>query len=230
MPTSSQRCLIVAAAPCNHRGFDALLNLVNEGTIAPFDAVYAVDGGYETLMSRGIMPTCVFGDFDSLGYVPYHPDVHVFDTHKDFTDLDLALSHAWEEGMTEVIVCDALTARLDHSLGNLQLLIAYASRGMQVWGMTEEEVVAPLVGGVCPTLVFEAGLTGTVSVLSHSDVAEGVSEEGLEYTLAGATCINRALWGISNELIGKPARVSLEKGSLWVFFPLSALGKVAYVE
>ena len=66
------------------------------------------------------------------------------------------------------------------------------------------------------------------SVLSHSDVCKGVTEVGLEWELGGATCTNRALWGISNELIGGPASISLEEGSLWVIFPLLEFPRAAY--
>lgn len=229
MTNISKRCLLVGAAPCEHKGLDAVLGLVNQRKLEPFDVVFAVDGGYETLIKRGITPTLVFGDFDSLGYVPQHPGLIQFDSHKDFTDLDLALAQALEEGIEEAYICDALSARLDHSLGNLQLLIAYAARGMKVWGLTEEEVVAPLIGqSPFNTLYFDEGLTGVVSVLSHSDTATGVTEEGLEYTLSNATCINRALWGISNELTGDAAHITVNEGTLWVFFPQSALGKVSY--
>ena len=59
------------------------------------------------LVERGIDPSAVFGDFDSLGYLPSHPHITQFDTHKDFTDLDLALQYAFDEGFDEMVVCDA---------------------------------------------------------------------------------------------------------------------------
>lgn len=216
-------CLLVGAAPSSHRGLEYILE-----TFA-FDAVIAVDGGYETLVKKDITPDAVFGDFDSLGYVPEHPLAMHFDTHKDFTDMDWALNYAFEQGYEQVIVCDAFVGRLDHTLGNLQLLIQAASRGQCVWGITDHEVVVPLVApGPFSALSFDAGAWGTLSVISHSDVAKGVSEQGVEYTLEGAMVINRSVWGVSNELIGKPARVSLEEGSLWVFFPLSELSRAHY--
>lgn len=119
--------------------------------------------------------------------------------------MDLAIGHAEQQGFEELVICDAFTGRLDHSLGNLQLLIQAAARGTCVWGIGEETVIAPLVapGPFC-SLSFAEGAQGTCSVLSHSDVCKGVTEVGLEWELGGATCTNRALWGISNELIGGP--------------------------
>ncbi len=66
-------------------------------------------------------------------------------------------------------------------------------------------------------------------MLSHSDVCKGVTEVGLEWELGGATCTNRALWGISNELIGGPASISLEEGSLWVIFPFGIPARGVYL-
>lgn len=218
-----KRCLLVGAAPSAHEGLDHILETQT------FDAVFAVDGGFETLEKRGIVPTAVFGDFDSLGYVPVHPAVAQFDTHKDFTDLDWAINYAQEQGFEEVVVCDAFVGRLDHTLGNLQLLIQAAGHGLRIWGITEEEVIAPLVGpGPFSLISFDAGAWGTCSVISHSDKAHGVTEMGLEYGLEDALCLNKVLWGVSNELIGTPARISVEEGTLWVMFPLKEFARAHY--
>lgn len=218
-----KRCLLVGAAPSAHKELDYILQTQE------FDGVYAVDGGFAELQKRGIVPDAVFGDFDSLGAVPQHPCVFEYDTHKDFTDMDLAIGHAEQQGFEELVICDAFMGRLDHSLGNLQLLIQAAVRGTCAWGIGEETVIAPLVapGPFC-SLTFAEGAWGTCSVISHSDVSHGISEEGLEWELDGATATNRALWGISNELIGKPARISVEEGSLWVIFPLLEFPRAFY--
>lgn len=231
-------CLIVGGAPTEHRGLDFVLETCQ------FDAIFAVDAGYEALSARGIEIQGVFGDFDSLGYVPQPEEnasdrgsqpqtpqikVEVFDSHKDFTDMDWALNYAIEQGFTNIVMCDGLHKRLDHSLGNLQLMAYAASNGQRVWGITEEELIVTLdaSGGLVELTVSE-GASGTCSVISHSDEATGVTEEGLEYGLENAHVSNRALWGISNELIKTPARISLKTGSLWVFLPLKELKHVSY--
>lgn len=218
-----RRCLLVGAAPSEHEGLDRVL------ATQEFDEVYAVDGGYATLFERGIVPSAVFGDFDSLGSVPNRPTVFEYNTHKDFTDMDLALNHAVEQGFDELVMCDAFVGRLDHTIGNLQLLIQTAAHGVCIWGIEEDEVVAPLVApGPFSSLSFSSGAWGTCSVLSHSDFATGVTEVGLEYGIEDGVCMNRALWGVSNELVGTPARISLEQGSLWVTFPLEYFDCVSY--
>lgn len=217
------KCLVVGAAPSSHTALDYILKTT------VFDVIVAADGGYASLKARDLEPTVVLGDFDSLGYVPDHPHLVQFDTHKDFTDLDLALQYCVDEGFDEVVVCEAFTGRLDHSLGNLQLLIKYAKKGVCIWGATDEEIIVPLVApGPFSAISFEPGAQGVLSVISHSDRAYGITEFGLEYGVEDALCLNHVLWGISNELIGKPARISLKEGSLWVFFPLREVTRFAY--
>lgn len=236
-------CLVVGGAPTEHHGLDHILEVCH------FDTIFAVDGGFAPLMQRNIIPQGVFGDFDSLGYIPSkqsfkakgqntkgqqsptltQPQIHVFDSHKDFTDMDWALDHAIKQGFTNIVMCDGLHERLDHSLGNLQLMAYAASRGQRIWGITENEVVITLdSSGALTELIIEPGASGTCSVISHSDKATGITEEGLEYGLQDTEVTNRALWGISNELIEAPARISLCTGSVWVFLPLKEIARISY--
>ncbi|MEG1839878.1 MAG: thiamine diphosphokinase, partial [Raoultibacter sp.] len=45
-------------------------------------------------------------------------------------------------------------------------------------------------------------------------------EQGLAYPLDDATLSNRSSLGLSNELVGKAASVSVQKGTISVFYPL----------
>ncbi len=220
-------CLLVGGAPTEHKGLDLVLKNFM------FDAIIAVDAGYAALVERGIAPHHAFGDFDSLGFVPQEAEggvcVHPFDPHKDFTDMDLALNFAIDEGFTHIVMCDGLHARLDHSLANLQLMAAAARKGQRVWGVTEEEVVVALdAEGELNHLEIAAGSQGICSVLAHSDSVSGVYETGLAYGLEDARLTNCFPLGISNELTGQAARISLEEGSVWIFLPLSELKGISY--
>lgn len=220
-------CLLVGGAPTEHKGLDFVLENF------AFDAIIAVDAGYAALVERGIAPHHAFGDFDSLGFVPQEAEggvcVHPFDPHKDFTDMDLALNFAIEGGFTHIVMCDGLYARLDHSLANLQLMAAAARKGQRVWGVTEEEVVVALdAEGELDHLETAAGSQGICSVLAHSDSVSGVYETGLAYGLEDARLTNCFPLGISNELTGAPARISLDAGSAWIFLPLHELKSISY--
>lgn len=215
-------CLIVGAAPSAHQGLAYVLAHV------AFDCVIAVDGGYAALAERGIVPHVIVGDFDSLGFVPKGAQPP-FDTHKDFTDLDWALHYAHDHGFDDVVLADALSGRLDHSLGNLDLMVRSVREGIRVWGVTDEEIVLALAApGEYSCVNFAEGGVGVVSVMPHSDKQYGVTETGFEYGLTEASKDNVSLWGISNELIGKKAEIALQSGSVWVFAPLNMLDRIRY--
>ena len=182
-----------------------------------FDAVIAVDGGFASLEAAGCVPDLALGDFDSLGFVPEGVPVKLFPAEKDASDMELALEEALTCGAGTVEVYGALGGRLDHTLANLSLLASFAERGLDVVAVGERERIALLVGP--GELLIEAADGGIVSVFSLSDVATGVCE-GLKYGLDGVTLTNRTSWGLSNELVGTAARISVESGTLAVFLPL----------
>lgn len=183
-----------------------------------FDAVIAVDGGFASLEAAGCVPDLALGDFDSLGFVPEGVPVKLFPAEKDASDMELALEEALTCGAGTVEVYGALGGRLDHTLANLSLLASFAERGLDVAAVGERERIALLVGP--GELLVEAADEGIVSVFSLTDASTGVVEEGLKYGLDGATLTNRTSWGLSNELVGTAARISVESGTLAVFLPL----------
>ena len=183
-----------------------------------FDFVIAVDGGFAYLEEIGRVPDVALGDFDSLGYVPQAPEVISFPSHKDKSDLEIAFDYAAEQGAHSVVVYGALGGRLDHTMANLQMGSRFAEEGMDVSFVAVDCVVRIVVG---PSLFDLPQLeSGTVSVFSARDFAYGVVESGLEYPLDAEVFTNRTTLGVSNELRGRPASVSVREGTLYVFHPL----------
>lgn len=191
--------------------------------VGAFDVVIAVDGGYASLEAAGCAPDLALGDFDSLGYVPDVVEAKAFPPEKDASDMELALEEAVARGAAAVEIYGALGGRLDHTLANLQLLASFAERGLSVRAVGDDFQIAFLVG---PGELRAEGASGAiVSVFSLTDVSTGVVEEGLKYALDGVALTNRISWGLSNELVGAPARIALESGTLAVFLPLSRWGE-----
>lgn len=205
-------CALVGAVEFNAEHFAA----------QDFDCVIAVDGGYAHLEQAGVSPDLVVGDFDSLGYVPDHPHVEAHPTHKDASDIELAMGRAADEGFETLVVYGCLSGRLDHTYGVLQLLAKFARRGLRVFAVGDTFAVCALSSEGRGALCFDAVSAGTVSVFALTDEARGVDEIGLEYPLDKATLTNDEPIGVSNEFIGVPATVSVDEGTLLVFFPLAA--------
>ena len=203
---------LVAASDFNERHFLAC------DAAGSFDCIVAVDGGFAHLESVGRTSDVALGDFDSLGYVPQAPEVLSFPSHKDKSDLEIAFDYAIKHGADSVIVYGAVGGRLDHTMANLQMAARFAEEGVAVTFVTNDCAIRIVVG---PSR-FDLPLLehGTVSVFSARDRAYGVVETGLEYPLDTEVLTNRTSLGVSNELTGQPASVSVREGTLFVFHPL----------
>jgi len=206
------RCALVGSVDFNAQHFLA----------QSFDCIVAVDAGYERLREIGVVPDQVIGDFDSLGFVPDHPHVERHPVQKDESDIELALRWAADAGFDMLVVYGCLGGRLDFTYAVLQLFAQYAQAGFQVFGIGLDGVVALLDGKHHNSIAFSKKASGTVSVFSASGEARGVSEEGLFYPLTNACLSDTKPLGVSNEFVGKPARITVGEGTLLVFFPLDA--------
>lgn len=187
-----------------------------------FDYVIAVDAGYEHLAKIGVVPDLVIGDFDSLGYVPEHPEVEKFPSHKDESDIEIALYSAAEKGYDELIVYGCLGARLDFTYAVYQLVTHFTEAGNTIYVVGEETIVTGLSGRKRSSLSFDERASGTLSLFAASECVTGVDERGLEYLLDKATLKNDKPLGVSNAFSGTRSTISVEEGTALLFFPVSA--------
>lgn len=183
-----------------------------------FDFIIAVDGGFAHLESIGVVPDMAVGDFDSLGYVPKCRRVSRHPVKKDKTDMELAMEKALYWKQDDLYVYGGLSGRLDHTLANLQLFAKFSERGAYVTGIGEDFAVRALTG---PDVYDLPALNeGIVSVIALNDRVEGVIETGLLYSMDDEPLTSRVSRGISNEFIGQPATIGVERGTVLVFHPL----------
>ena len=175
------------------------------------DYVIAADRGYDSLMAYGVNPDLVVGDFDSLGEVPNHPNVIQLPAEKDDTDMVFALRQGLDLGYRRFVMLGGVGGRLEHTLGNLQLLDWLASQGAQGFLAGEKTVATAVRNG---TLTFPAAMSGYLSVLCNSGTARGVTLRGLKYPLERYTMTGSFPLGVSNQFLGQPASVSVEDGCL----------------
>ena len=180
------------------------------------DYIICADGGYKYKDLLGRECDIVVGDFDSLGSVPETENKIVAPTEKDETDMMLAVNLGFEKGYRIFVIFGALGgARNDHSVANIQLLHYITSKGAKGTLYHGDEVFTAFSKG---TLTLSADLKGYVSVFSLSDESRGVTIENLKYTLDKATLYSYMPIGVSNEFIGKAARITVEDGSLLVVY------------
>ena len=182
--------------------------------VAQADLIIAADGGTRHALSAGVLPQVVIGDLDSLadadreqldrsGVQPI-----VYPTHKDHTDLELAVRYARGQQATEIIIFGALGGRWDQSLANVMLLAAPELA----------QVPVRLVDHALSIQVIRdrAEITGrvgdTLSLIALSGDAHGVTIEGCEYPLHEAALPLGATLGISNVFAQPAAKITVRQG------------------
>lgn len=178
---------------------------------APGDYVIAADRGYDSLMAYGVNPDLVVGDFDSLGYAPSHPNVIHLPVEKDDTDLVFALRQGLERGYRRFVLLGGVGGRLEHTMGNLQLLDWLTTQGAQGFLAGEKTAATALRDGA---LTFPPTMGGYLSVFCNSGTARGVTLSGLKYPLDNYEMTGSFPIGVSNQFTGVPATVSVDDGCL----------------
>ena len=177
------------------------------------DCVIAADGGYRYLLERGIRVDLVMGDFDSSKR-PDIQNVKVYPREKDETDLYIAVQEGLERGYRRFVIYGGLNGeRFDHTVGNLQIVVSLAKKGVTACLIDKATTVTAVHNG---TLVLPPELRGYVSVFSFSNEARGVSLRGLKYELEDHTLYNDFPLGVSNEFTRRTGCIQVKDGTLLV--------------
>lgn len=184
-----------------------------------YDKIIAVDAGLESLRSLKIMPDEIVGDLDSVDeevlkeyennssirFARYKPE-------KDETDMELALLKAEESGCDEVEVLGALGGRMDHALGNIQMLYPFYKRGMKVSIYDEQNCIYLLSE---QKTFYRKELYGRyISFLPLTEIVKGITLIGFKYPLNQKTITLGTSLCISNELTGEQGILFLQSGVL----------------
>lgn len=193
------------------------LELVRQLT-RPGDTLLAADGGTRHVLALGLTPSVVIGDLDSLTDADRRKldaagtEIRRYPRNKNETDFELALHYAVEAGYHEILLVAALGDRLDQTLGNLALLTDPSLVGLHVRvddGVEQAYFVS--------TRARVEGRPGDlVSLIPWGGEVTGVSTDGLRWPLRGETLYPYKTRGISNELLGETASVSLKSGLLLI--------------
>jgi thiamine pyrophosphokinase len=180
------------------------------------DLLIAADGGTRHCLELGLRPAVIIGDLDSLDEATLAQlkasgtQIISYPSRKDFTDLELALQYAIEQGTSEILVLGALGERWDQTIANLLLPTLYDSSHIRLVDGNQE--ITFLRGNGQVEIKGHPG--DTVSLIPLSGDARGVRTQGLEYPLESDTLFFGSTRGVSNVLLRPCATVSLEEGLL----------------
>ncbi len=186
--------------------------------LRPGDVIICADGGTRHALSLNVRPDLIIGDLDSADQEAIRKfreegveiDVHPRD--KNETDLELAINRAIGMGPQAIVIIAALGGRLDQTLANITLL---TDPRLSTFGMRLDDGVEEVL--LCRDRAEVHGRAGDlVSLIPWQGAVSGIQTEGLRWPLQRETLYPDKTRGISNEMVGDAASVSMESGLLLV--------------
>ena len=182
------------------------------------DVILCADGGLMHAQALGLKPDKVIGDMDSLSkqylneLTKSNGEVILYPADKNKTDLELAMEHAVELGVDEILVMAALGNRLDQTLSNIGLLMGDepSTKDVRLDDGVEEVFF-------CKDHAQINGSRGdTVSLIPWGGLVGGINTEGLKWPLMNDSLFVESSRGISNSMLTETASVSITFGLLLI--------------
>lgn len=174
------------------------------------DYVICADSGYDRARQYGIKPNIVIGDMDSVKSSYQDENVRIFPAKKDFTDSELALKYAIDEGFCNILMFGMIGTRFDHSYANISLLLNCVGKDVCIIDSNN------IIHMVCNEITIEGTIGDTVSILPFSSDIEGVTTDGLEYPLSDSVIKLGTSLGVSNKMTAETCRITIKKGTALV--------------
>lgn len=183
--------------------------------------VIAADFGLEFCGRNHILPDIAVGDFDSIsketlsrfrekeGITWYR-----LNPEKDDTDTEFAIRKALEAGAERITVFGGTGSRLDHVLGNIELLGIGVEAGVPIELVDAHNRIRMIKTGI--TLKKEKQFGKYVSLIPYTDRVEHLFLTGFKYPLADACLRGFCSLGISNEIVENEAKIRFDGGILLV--------------
>ena len=184
--------------------------------LSPTPVLIAADGGARHLERLGLAPDILIGDLDSLDnelrqtFIEQGVELITAPQEKDESDFELALKYAALNYNMSILVFGATGGRLDHIISNMLLLSLPELSGLDVvlldphqraW-MVEHQTT---IRGEPGDLVSLLPIWGDVQIQRTNGLKWPLKDEWLQPGPAR---------GVSNQLIGNEANVTLSTGRL----------------
>lgn len=213
MANKSKRCVIVGGA--NIENYEKISQYLRDDDFFIF-----CDSGLSHQNALGVQPDLIVGDFDSHPQPNVDIETIVLPVEKDDTDTVYGVKEAVKRGFQDFLLLGVVGKRLDHSLGNVSILLYIDSLGMN--GAIIDDYSYMEIISHKPAFVEDE--YPYFSLLNISGKAEGITIENAKYPLYHAKICCEYQYGISNEVIpGKTARITVDDGKLLLIKVFSEL-------
>ncbi len=169
------------------------------------------DSGLKHLAPLGVRPGLIVGDFDSHEQPQTETETIVLPREKDDTDTVYAAKEALRRGYEDFLLIGVIGARLDHTLGNVSLLLYLDGLGKTARILddySEMEIVSRKPAFIDSSFSY-------FSLLNISGLARGINISNAKYLLTNGEITCEYQYGVSNEVLpGQTAEVSVREGRL----------------
>ena len=186
--------------------------------LRPDDYIICADGGTRHALALKLKPNLVIGDMDSVKKGHWQRlktsgiSIELFPRDKNETDLELAVHRAIDMRPGQIVIIAALGGRLDQTLGNISLL---ADTRLSSSNIRLDDGVEEII--LCRDQAQIRGRSGDiVSLIPWQGIVTGVQTKDLKWPLTDETLYPDKTRGISNEMTGETASVSIRSGSLLI--------------
>jgi len=182
------------------------------------DFIICADGGTRHALALGLIPNVVIGDMDSIQKDQWQEleqagiAIELYPRDKNETDLELAINYAVAQKPRQIFIIAALGGRLDQTLANISLLsnLQYAGCDIRLDDGVEEIFF-------CRDQAQVHGRSGdTVSLIPWQGPVSNIQTADLKWALRDETLYPDKTRGISNEMLGGTASISIGTGLLLV--------------
>ncbi len=183
-------------------------------------AIIACDGAVQNLHERGLEPTAIVGDLDSIAQEMlrlYADRIHTVED-QEINDLTKAVRFAHTTGYRKLLILGATGLREDHTLGNISLLMDYAPLFEQVEMLSDYGHLIP----VQQTTTLPSTPGQQISIFSMYPCGE-ITTEGLRWPITRRRLT--AWWqGSLNEALGNEFTLTLSpEARVIVYFQTPSL-------
>ena len=172
---------------------------------------YSRLSGLQHMAALGLKPDLIVGDFDSYADPHLDAETITLPVEKDDTDSVFAVKEALKRGYDDFLLIGAAGGRLDHTLGNISIMLFLDSLGKNaslIDDYSEMEIVSRRHAYVDDSFSY-------FSLLNISGTARGITIKNAKYPLDGAEITCEYQYGISNEVLPeKTASVTVREGRL----------------
>lgn len=181
----------------------------------------AADAGMEFFYRNGMKPDIIVGDFDSVGgealtYFRSQPDIRMQELNpvKDDTDTEYAIRLAISMGAEQITLLGATGSRLDHVLGNIELLGIGLVEGVPITLLDASNRIRMIDKGISLRRSEQFG--AYVSLIPYTSEVHHLTLSGFKYPLSDYCLKGFCSLGVSNEILEEEAVIAFDGGILLV--------------